>query len=123
MKKNTSERKKAVTLREAEQEVQKAEQLAQEVAQAAQKVMEDSKLVDLSTEEISEACEATKEAETKASKHLADTRKFITLKQIEAKGRDASSELSGELIKYEARLRAVATELGKGLSIWGDVEG
>ena len=105
------ERKRAVTLREAEHEVKKAEELSKQVALAAAKVMEDSQLLALSTEEIEAACNATKEAEQEASKHLGETRKFITLKQIEAKGRDASAELSAELIKYEARLRQVATEL------------
>jgi len=121
LKKSTAERKKAVTVREAEHEVKKAEDLAKEVAKAAEP-LEDEKLAQLSSEEVRAASEATIKAEQAATKHLAETRKFITTRQIEAKGREASSEISSELIKYEARLRAVATEIGKYKKISASVE-
>lgn len=121
LKKSTAERKKAVTVREAEHEVKKAEDLAKKVAEAASN-LEDDKLTQLSVEEIRTASEATIKAEQEASKHLAETRKFITTRQIEAKGREASSEMSSELIKYEARLRAVATEIGKYKKVTASVE-
>eukprot|EP00435_Cladocopium_sp_Y103_P075739 s332_g63.t4 len=113
LKKATAERKKAVTVREAEHEVKKAEELGKAVAEAAKALMDDEKLTQLSSEEIRAASEATIKAEQAASNHLTETRKYITARQIEAKGREASSELSSELIKYEARLRVVSTEIGK----------
>ena len=113
LKKSTAERKKAVTMREAEHEVKKAEELGKAVAEAAKSLMDDEKLTQLSSEEIRAASEGTIKAEQAASTHLTETRKYITARQIEAKGREASSELSSELIKYEARLRVVATEIGK----------
>lgn len=122
LKKSTAERKKAVTMREAEHEVKKAEDLGKAVAEAAKILMNDEKLSELSSEEIRQASEATIKAEQAASKHLTDTRKYITARQIEAKGREASSELSSELIKYEARLRAVATEIGKYKNVSASVD-
>lgn len=113
LKKATAERKKAVTVREAEHEVKKAEELGKAVAEAAKALMDDEKLTQLSSEEIRAASEATIKAEQAATNHLTETRKYITARQIEAKGREASSELSSELIKYEARLRVVSTEIGK----------
>eukprot|EP00931_Biecheleriopsis_adriatica_P025093 TRINITY_DN154_c0_g1_i8.p1 TRINITY_DN154_c0_g1~~TRINITY_DN154_c0_g1_i8.p1 ORF type:complete len:2005 (-),score=792.65 TRINITY_DN154_c0_g1_i8:106-6120(-) len=113
LKKNTAERKKGVTMREAEHEVIKAEQLAEEVKTAASVLEDDEKIAELSSQEIRAASEKTIKAELAAAKQLAETRKFITARQIEAKGKEATSEVSQELIKYESRLRNVQNDIAK----------
>ncbi|CAE8609023.1 unnamed protein product [Polarella glacialis] len=101
-------------MQEAEHEVKKAEELAAKVKEAAAPLQDDEKLLTLSSEEIRAASTATIKAEQEASKHLIETRKFLTARQIEAKGRaDTSTEESTELIKYETRLRAAQTEIGQ----------
>mmetsp|Transcript_22477 Transcript_22477/g.40102 ORF Transcript_22477/g.40102 Transcript_22477/m.40102 type:complete len:2032 (-) Transcript_22477:157-6252(-) len=114
LKKVNAERKRASTMQEAEHEVKKAEELAAKVKEAAAPLQDDEKLLTLSSEEIRAASTATIKAEQEASKHLIETRKFLTARQIEAKGRaDTSTEESTELIKYETRLRAAQTEIGQ----------
>eukprot|EP00931_Biecheleriopsis_adriatica_P025091 TRINITY_DN154_c0_g1_i6.p1 TRINITY_DN154_c0_g1~~TRINITY_DN154_c0_g1_i6.p1 ORF type:complete len:1521 (-),score=627.15 TRINITY_DN154_c0_g1_i6:106-4536(-) len=113
LKTSTAQRKKAVTMREAEHEVIKAETLAEEVKTAASCLEDDDKITELSSQEIRAASEKTIKAELAAAKHLAETRKFITARQIEAKGKEASTEVSQELIKYESRLRNVQNDIAK----------
>jgi len=113
LKKATADRKKASVMKEAEHEVKKAEELVEKVAEAAAPLQEDDKLLTLSSQEIQTASEAAIKAEQACSLQLSEARKFITAKQIEAKGRDASAETSAELIKFETRLRNAQTEAAK----------
>lgn len=113
LKKNTAGRKSSMFMREAEHEVNKAEELAAKVAEAGKVLQDDEKLAELSSADIKNAAEETVKAEQTASKQLAETRKFLTARQIEAKGKDVGSEVSSELIKYETRLRNAQTEIAK----------
>eukprot|EP00930_Biecheleria_cincta_P023467 TRINITY_DN1695_c0_g1_i1.p1 TRINITY_DN1695_c0_g1~~TRINITY_DN1695_c0_g1_i1.p1 ORF type:complete len:2092 (+),score=696.54 TRINITY_DN1695_c0_g1_i1:73-6276(+) len=113
LKKNTAGRKSSMFMREAEHEVNKAEELAAQVAKAASALQDDEKLAELTSADIKAAAEETVKAEQIASKQLAETRKFLTARQIEAKGKDVGSEVSSELITYEKRLRNAQTEIAK----------
>merc|ERR1712066_589996 len=100
-------------MREAESEVANAEELAKQVAEAASVFSDDAKLMELSAAEIREASERTLQAEQAANAALADARKYITARQIESKGKDMSTEVSSELIKYQARLASAQSEVAK----------
>eukprot|EP00930_Biecheleria_cincta_P023470 TRINITY_DN1695_c0_g4_i1.p1 TRINITY_DN1695_c0_g4~~TRINITY_DN1695_c0_g4_i1.p1 ORF type:complete len:2021 (+),score=568.23 TRINITY_DN1695_c0_g4_i1:448-6063(+) len=113
LKKATADRKRAMTMREAEHEVDKAEELAAKVAEVGAALVNDEQLSELSSADIKNASEQTIKAEQAASKHLSETRKFLTARQIEAKGKESSSEVSTELIKFETRLRTAQTEIAK----------
>mmetsp|Transcript_35599 Transcript_35599/g.94158 ORF Transcript_35599/g.94158 Transcript_35599/m.94158 type:complete len:1976 (+) Transcript_35599:140-6067(+) len=123
LKKATAVRKKAATMREAESEVAKAEDLARQVGEIASVFSDDTKLLELSAAEIREACEKTLQAEQAANAALADARKFITARQIESKGKEMSTEVSSELIKYQTRLSTAQADVGKYKKLCGSVEG
>eukprot|EP00927_Polykrikos_kofoidii_P001028 TRINITY_DN10374_c0_g1_i1.p1 TRINITY_DN10374_c0_g1~~TRINITY_DN10374_c0_g1_i1.p1 ORF type:complete len:1956 (-),score=521.59 TRINITY_DN10374_c0_g1_i1:151-5910(-) len=113
LKKATLERKQKAFLVEARNEVQRVEALAKEVVVAAAVFEDDEKLLAMSPSEIKEASEETHRAETAANTALMETRKFITARQIEAKGKDASSANSSDLVKYQARLSTAQAEVTK----------
>jgi len=122
LKKATAGRKKLATMREVETEVTKAEELSKKVALAGALFEDDSKLLQLTSKEIRAASDETVKAEQEANAALSEARKFITARQIEAKGKDASSEVSSELIKYQARLSSAQAEVGKFKKLSSTVE-
>jgi len=122
LKKNSAERKKSATMKEAESEVSKAEELSKQVGQAAEILTDDAKLMSLSAEEIRAASQQSLDAEKAANAALAAARKFITARQIESKGKDMSAEVASELIKYQTRLSTAQSELGKFKKLSGSVE-
>jgi len=115
-------RKRTSLVREAETQVSKAEQLVENVKQVAAVFSDDSKLMELSPEEIREASERTAAAEKEASDAIMEVRKFVTAGQIEIKGKDAGVEMSSELIKFQTRLAAAQTEVGKQRKLFTSVE-
>eukprot|EP00927_Polykrikos_kofoidii_P057619 TRINITY_DN5177_c0_g1_i2.p1 TRINITY_DN5177_c0_g1~~TRINITY_DN5177_c0_g1_i2.p1 ORF type:complete len:2015 (-),score=503.12 TRINITY_DN5177_c0_g1_i2:85-6093(-) len=122
LKQATTERKRASFTREAAVEVAKAEALVRNVAEGAAVFEDDEKLFELSAPDIRAAAEATEKAESAANTALAETRKFITARQIEAKGKDASSETGALLIKLQTRLSNAQAEVGKYKKIAASVE-
>ena len=82
----------------------KAEGLAKDVTQFCTVLCNDEKLMEMSVLEMKDASSRSVQAEQAANTALADARKIITARQLEANGKDASAELSGELIKFQARL-------------------
>lgn len=122
LKKATAQRKGVSLMREAEAQVVGAEALAKNVAKAAEPFIDDAKLMELKSDEIREAGEATAKAESAANAALAEARKFITARQIEAKGKDASTEISAELIKLQTRLSAAQAEVSRNKKLSASVE-
>jgi hypothetical protein len=122
LKKATAERKKVATMREAEHEVQKAEELVKMMSESASVFQDDDKLFELSSEEIKNASEETMKAEQAANAALAEARKSITARQIEAKGRDMSTEVSQELIKFQTRLSSAQGDVAKAKKLCIGVE-
>lgn len=113
LKGNTAERKSKSAVHEAEQTVVKAEELAAKVAEHAAPFDNDEKLFALSVDDIKKAAAEVSEAEKVANQALADARKFITARQLDAKGRDSASSSSSELIKYQTRLSTAQAEVSK----------
>jgi len=113
LKNSTMTRKKKALEAEAEGEVTKAEDLAKRVMEAAKVFMDESSLCDLSAAELRAAADETLKAEAAANAALMDARKFITARQIEAKGKDTPNENVQTLVKYQARLTTAQSEVGK----------
>eukprot|EP00927_Polykrikos_kofoidii_P057623 TRINITY_DN5177_c0_g1_i6.p1 TRINITY_DN5177_c0_g1~~TRINITY_DN5177_c0_g1_i6.p1 ORF type:complete len:1988 (-),score=554.03 TRINITY_DN5177_c0_g1_i6:85-6048(-) len=122
LKQATSERKRACFVREAAVEVEKAEDLVQKVAETAAVFEDDEKLFELSAPDIKKAVEATHKAESAANTAFAATRTFITARQIEAKGKDKSSEAVSMLTKLQTRLSNAQTQVGKYKTLTASVE-
>jgi hypothetical protein len=122
LKKATAKRKKSALVRESEGCVTKAEELAAKVAEVAAVFEDDSKIMTISSEDMRKAGTETTTAEKAANAALAEARKFITARQIEAKGKDASEELSALLIKYQTRLSAAQSEVSKFKKLSATVE-
>jgi len=78
--------------------------------------------MELSADEIREASERTSACEKEANTMLMEVRKFVTARQIEAKGKDASVEVSTELIKFQTRLSTAQGEVGKQRKLFTSVE-
>jgi len=95
--------------------VNQVEALAKEVSDAAAIFMEDTQLEKLSSDEIQQAVEAVARATVAANSSLLTARRYITTKQLEAKGKDGSkqAELSAELTKMQARLGISQTDVTK----------
>ncbi|CAK0902538.1 unnamed protein product [Prorocentrum cordatum] len=113
LKKATAERKRLSTMREAEHEVQKAEELVKMMGEAVSVFQDDGKLFEMSSDEIKSASDETLKAEQAANAALAEARRSITARQIEAKGRDMSTEVSQELIKFQTRLSSAQGDVAK----------
>eukprot|EP00928_Gymnodinium_smaydae_P033903 TRINITY_DN2414_c3_g1_i1.p1 TRINITY_DN2414_c3_g1~~TRINITY_DN2414_c3_g1_i1.p1 ORF type:complete len:2011 (-),score=734.13 TRINITY_DN2414_c3_g1_i1:159-5468(-) len=122
LKANTAERKSKALILEAERVVKAAEEAAKKVGEVASVFGDDSQLFALPSAEIKAAAENTTKAEIDANKALGEARKFITARQIETKHKEASGELSADLIKYQTRLSAAQTEVGKYKRLVGSVE-
>merc|ERR1712176_1458538 len=60
--------------------------------------------------------------EKEANESLMEVRKFVTARQIEAKGKDASVEVSTELIKFQTRLSTAQSEVSKQRKLFTSVE-
>merc|ERR1711953_514299 len=90
--------------------------------EAASIFADDGKLMELSADEIREASERTSACEKEANTMLMEVRKFVTARQIEAKGKDASVEVSTELIKFQTRLSTAQGEIGKQRKLFTSVE-
>lgn len=123
LKANTAGRKKSVLMREAEGQVTKAEELAQKVVEFASIFEDDTKLMELPSATIKEASVNTSKAEAEANAAMADARKYITARQIEAKGKDSSEEVSKMLLNYQTRLSNAQTEVSKYKKLSASVEG
>jgi len=114
LKGNTLVRKKKALMQEAESEVTKAEALVKAVGEKVLPFSNDDEMFKLTAEELKTAAQDTLQAEQDASKALAEVRKFITARQIEAKGTvSGNAEASTELIKYQTRLSSAQTEVNK----------
>merc|ERR1711953_423747 len=90
--------------------------------EAASIFADDGKLMELSADEIREASERTSACEKEANTMLMEVRKFVTARQIEAKGKDASVEVSTELIKFQTRLSTAQSEVSKQRKLFTSVE-
>lgn len=115
-------RKRLALVKEAEARVAKAEVVVEKMKEAASIFADDAKLMELSADEIREASEKTTVCEKEANDALMEVRKFVTARQIEAKGKDASVEVSAELIKFQTRLSAAQTEVTKQRKLFTSVE-
>mmetsp|Transcript_38101 Transcript_38101/g.89254 ORF Transcript_38101/g.89254 Transcript_38101/m.89254 type:complete len:2003 (+) Transcript_38101:126-6134(+) len=113
IKNATAERKKEALMRESEDEVKKAEELAKTAKEKVSVLEDNEKLFEMSAAEIRKVAEEVLRAETAASQALTKTKKFVTDRQIQAKSKDPSSALSGELIKYQLRITTAITEMAK----------
>merc|ERR1712190_572055 len=122
LKTATSNRKRTSLMREAENMVRQAEGLTREVSKVATVFEDDAKLSELSSDTIRSTADQTAKSEAAANAAIAEARKFITARQIEAKGRDASSEVSAELIKFQTRLSTSQGELAKFKKLASTVE-
>jgi len=122
LKANVAKRKRLALVREAEVQVAGAEALVEKVKEAASIFADDSKLMDLSAKEINEASKRTAAAEKEANDCLVEVRKSVTCRQIEAKGKDASVEVSAELIKFQTRLSTAQAEVGRQRKLFTSVE-
>jgi len=117
-----NKRKRLALVRETETRVAKAEGLVERMKEAASVFADDSRLLELSIDLIREASERTTVCEKEANESLMEVRKFVTARQIEAKGKDASVEVSTELIKFQTRLSAAQAEVAKQKKVFSSVE-
>eukprot|EP00927_Polykrikos_kofoidii_P057622 TRINITY_DN5177_c0_g1_i5.p1 TRINITY_DN5177_c0_g1~~TRINITY_DN5177_c0_g1_i5.p1 ORF type:complete len:2021 (-),score=505.36 TRINITY_DN5177_c0_g1_i5:134-6160(-) len=122
LKNSTLERKRKCLVREADAEVAKTEDLVKKVAETAEVFEDDERLFDLSAADIKKAAGIMQQAESAASISLAETRKFITARQIESKGKDVSTETGTLLVKYQTRLSTAETEVAKYKKLAASVE-
>mmetsp|Transcript_14154 Transcript_14154/g.44179 ORF Transcript_14154/g.44179 Transcript_14154/m.44179 type:complete len:808 (+) Transcript_14154:3300-5723(+) len=122
LKSAVNKRKRLALVREAESRVAKAEALVERVKETASVFADDTKLMELTAEQIRVASEKTIVCEKEANEVLVEARKFVTARQIEAKGKDASVEVSTELIKFQTRLSTAQTEVGKQRKLFTSVE-
>eukprot|EP00416_Gambierdiscus_australes_P004688 CAMPEP_0171129418 /NCGR_PEP_ID=MMETSP0766_2-20121228/118908_1 /TAXON_ID=439317 /ORGANISM="Gambierdiscus australes, Strain CAWD 149" /LENGTH=1029 /DNA_ID=CAMNT_0011592615 /DNA_START=23 /DNA_END=3112 /DNA_ORIENTATION=+ len=122
LKGGVNRRKRSALVREAESRVAKAEGFVDKMKEAASIFADDAKLMELSAEEIREASEKTTVCEKEANEALMEVRKFVTARQIEAKGKDASAEASTELIKFQTRLSTAQSEVAKQRKLFTSVE-
>lgn len=122
LKGNASKRTRVALVKEAEKEVARAEELANKVVLAARVFADDAKLTSISSEEAQEANKKTIAAEKEATEVLNQARKLISQRQIEAKGRDSSVEVSSELIKFQTRIAAAQQEVAKQKQLLASVE-
>lgn len=115
IKTNTCTRKKKAFLREAEAHVVEAEATVKAMATAAARFDEGNaaKLAELPAEELRAAGEEASKAEAAANAKLAEARKYIHARQIEAKGKDIGDDVGPELAKYNARISAGQGEVAK----------
>merc|ERR1712008_353041 len=122
LKSAVTKRKRAALMRAAEARVAEAEGLVEKMKEAASIFADDGQLIELSADEIREASERTSACEKQANTMLMEVRKFVTARQIEAKGKDASVEVSTELIKFQTRLSTAQGEVGKQRKLSTSVE-
>merc|ERR1712242_503912 len=122
LKGGVNRRKRLALVKEAESRVSKAESLVEKVKESAAVFADDAKLMAMSADEIREASERTSVCEKEANESLMEVRKFVTARQIEAKGKDASVEVSTELIKFQTRLSTAQGEVGKQRKLFTSVE-
>mmetsp|Transcript_122013 Transcript_122013/g.304481 ORF Transcript_122013/g.304481 Transcript_122013/m.304481 type:complete len:1901 (-) Transcript_122013:56-5758(-) len=113
LKTNTAMRKKKALMREAEMQVADAEAATKAMTDVAGCFEDDAKLAELSSEDIKKAAEETAKAEVVATAKLSEARKYIHVRQIEAKGKEASAEVGAELIKYNTRISTAQGEVAK----------
>merc|ERR1740123_528319 len=81
----------------------------QKLADAMTKFPEE-RLGELSDDEAREACDEIADGENAAKKAVADARKFLAARALDAKG---SADLTGNLAKLQARLTQCQVELAK----------
>mmetsp|Transcript_6785 Transcript_6785/g.20592 ORF Transcript_6785/g.20592 Transcript_6785/m.20592 type:complete len:392 (+) Transcript_6785:2-1177(+) len=122
LKSGVSRRKRTALVREAESRVGNAEAMVEKVKEAANVLADDSRLMAMSAEEIRQASEKTSACEKAANEALVEVRKFVTARQIEAKGKDSSVEVSTELIKFQTRLSSAQSEVAKQRKLFTSVE-
>merc|ERR1712242_306516 len=122
LKGGVNRRKRLALVKEAESRVSKAESLVEKVKESAAVFADDAKLMAMSAEGIREASEKTSVCEKEANESLMEVRKFVTARQIEAKGKDASVEVSTELIKFQTRLSTAQSEVSKQRKLFTSVE-
>merc|ERR1712242_345703 len=122
LKGGVNRRKRLALVKEAESRVSKAESLVEKVKESAAVFADDAKLMAMSADEIREASERTSVCEKEANESLMEVRKFVTARQIEAKGKDASVEVSTELIKFQTRLSTAQSEVSKQRKLFTSVE-
>jgi len=122
LKGGVNRRKRLALVKEAEARVGKAESLVEKMKEAAAVFADDAKLMAMSADEIREASEKTSVCEKEANEALMEVRKFVTARQIEAKGKDASVEVSTELIKFQTRLSSAQSEVSKQRKLFTSVE-
>lgn len=122
IKKNTSDRKSKALMREADVQVNRAEELANKVAECGDVLADATKLLEMETAAIRDAAKETAVAEVAASEALTEARKFITARQIEFKGKDPTSAIANELIKFQTRVSNATAEVAKFKRLCATVE-
>lgn len=104
-------RRQAALSREAESQVKGAEELAGRMKEAAAALEDIDKLAEMTPEEVKAHTDEAKKAELAANPALAEARRFITQRQIEAKGKEHSEEIRDLFIKLQTRLSAAQNEV------------
>jgi len=79
--------------------------------EAAAALEDIDKLAEMTPEEVKAHTEEAKKAELAANPALAEARRFITQRQIEAKGKEHSEEIREMFIKLQTRLSAAQNEV------------
>jgi len=122
LRNNIARRRRASLVKEAETQVARAETFVEKVKEAASIFADDAKLMDLTPEEMHEASEKATSAERDANDAIAEVRKFVSARQMEAKGKDACVEVNGDLIKFQTRISAAANEISLQRKLMSSVE-
>jgi len=122
LKEGIARRKRLALVREAETQVSKVEELLEQLKEAANAFADDARLMEMSPEEIREACEKCAAKEKELNDKVNEVRKFVTGRQIEAKGKETSAEVIAGLADFQKRLSNINTEGGKQRKLYSNVE-
>lgn len=122
LKSTTAGRKSTSLLRESENQVGAVEAAAKKLTQVAAPFADDSNLLEMSVEDIRKTAESIAAAEAEANAALGEARKFLTTRQIEAKGKDGSVDMSRGLTTYQTRLHQTQAEIAKSRRLSSSVD-
>eukprot|EP00933_Yihiella_yeosuensis_P052122 TRINITY_DN50127_c0_g1_i1.p1 TRINITY_DN50127_c0_g1~~TRINITY_DN50127_c0_g1_i1.p1 ORF type:complete len:1005 (+),score=281.52 TRINITY_DN50127_c0_g1_i1:49-3063(+) len=115
-------RKSKALVKEALEKVDHAEELVVRMKEASSVWSDDDKIAALSTAELREASEQSALREKESNAAISEARKFVSSRQIEAKGKDGFNEVGNELTKLQARLAEAQSEIGKQRKIYATLE-
>jgi len=123
IKSNAASRKKTALLKEANKLVTETEAALAQYKEAAACFEDTQKLAKMAPEEIEKANAEAITAEKAASSKCIEARRYISARQIEAKGKDIPQEVSTELVKYNTKINgsmAEVTRLKRLVASFGD---